>query len=351
MPDPSILNLKGKIGNSTELDAIANPSFQRLGMFVRDIEATTKELSSIWGIDSWETLEFTPPQSAMRVGSAFKVKLARANLLGLSFHIYAPVDDLDTFAKSSPVWGRFLKRSTGGIQHICVSVDNWEEVVAKVVERGGKVYKTGSYDGMRWAHVDCEVGNCVVAIEERTQLAAPIEKAVGVSKVKGRVGNSKELDAIANPSLQHIGIYVKDLGAFMRCVTKVWGVDEWETLEFAPPQDTMKAGKAFRLYMANANLLGVLLHVSQRAEDLDTFGKAVPIWAQYERTAGEGLYHVCISVDNWERVVDTVKARGANLFASSSYEGRRWAHFYCAVSGLNVEIEERPKPKAKAPTP
>ena len=61
MPDPSILNLKGEIGNSTELDAIANPSLQRLGMFVRDIDATTKELSSIWGIDSWESLEFAPP--------------------------------------------------------------------------------------------------------------------------------------------------------------------------------------------------------------------------------------------------------------------------------------------------
>ena len=344
MPNPSILNLKGKIGNSTELDAIANPSLQYLGMFVRDIDATAKELSNIWGIDEWETLEFTPPQSAMQVGNAFKIKVASVNLLGLSFHIYAPVDDVDTFAQSSPVWGRFLKRSTGGIQHMCVTVDNWEEVVAKVVERGGKVYKSSSYDGRRWAHVDGEVGNCVVAIEERFQRGATIEKAVGVSKVKGRIGNSTELDAIANPLLQHMGVYVKDLDAFMRYMTKVWGIDEWETLEFAPPQETMKAGKAFRLYMANANLFGVLLHVSQRADDLDTFGKAVPVWAQYERTAGEGLYHVCISVDNWERVVDTVKARGANLFASSSYEGRRWAHFYCPVSNLNVEIEGRPKP-------
>jgi hypothetical protein len=37
------------------------------------------------------------------------------------------------------------------------------------------------------------------------------------------------------------------------------------------------AGKAFRLYMGNANLLGVLLHVSQRADDLETFSKAVPV--------------------------------------------------------------------------
>jgi catechol 2,3-dioxygenase-like lactoylglutathione lyase family enzyme len=343
MPDPSILNLKGRIGNSTELDAIANPSLQYLGMFVRNIEATTKELSNIWGVDEWETLEFTPPQSAMKIGNAFKVKIAKANLLGLSFHIYAPVDDLGTFARSSPVWGGFLRRSTGGIQHICVSVDNWEEVVAKVVERGGKVYKSSSYDGMRWVHVDGEVGNCVVAIEERTQLAAPIEEAVGVSKVEGRIGNSTELNAMANPSLQHMGVYVKDLDAFMRYMTKVWGIDEWETLEFAPPQSVMRVGKAFRLYMANANLFGVLLHVSQRADDLDAFAKAVPVWAQYERTAREGLYHVCVSVDNWGKVVDMVKARGANLFASSAYEGRCWAHFYCPVSSLNVEIEERPK--------
>ena len=169
MPDPSILNLKGKIGNSTELDAIANPSLQYLGMFVRNVEATTKELSSIWGIDSWETLEFAPPQSAMRVGSAFKVKIAKANLLGLSFHIYAPVDDLDTFARSSPVWGRFLKRSTGGIQHICVSVDNWEEVVDTVKARGANLFASSSYEGRRWAHFYCPVSNLNVEIEEKVK--------------------------------------------------------------------------------------------------------------------------------------------------------------------------------------
>ena len=343
MPDPSILNAKGKSGNSTELDVIANPSLEHLGMFVRDIDSTTKELSKIWGIDSWETLEFAPPQNAVRVGNTFKLKVVRANLLGLLFHIHAPVEDMDTFAKASPVWGRFLKRSRAGIQHICVSVDNWDEVIAKVIRRGGKIYKSGSYDGRLWAHIEGEVGNCVVAIEQRPQPGAPKEEAIGVSRVKGKIGNSTELDAIANPSLQHMGVYVKDLHAFMRYMTQVWGIDEWETLEFAPPQDTMIAGKALRLYMGNANLLRVLLHVSQRADDLETFGKAVPAWAQYEQTAGEGLYHVCFSVDNWEKVVDTVKERGAHLFASSSYEGRRWAHFYCPVSNLNVEIEERPE--------
>ena len=342
MADPSIHKLKGTLGNSTELDAIANPSLQHIGILVRDIEATTEELSKIWGIDSWETLEFAPPQSAMKVGNTFKIKMANANLLGLLLHIAQPLEDVDTFAETSPVWGKWLQKSFGGIQHICVSVNNWDQVVAKVVERGGRIYKSTSYEGKRCAHIEGEIGNLVVEIEERAKPGVTEEKAVGISNVKGKIGNSTELDMIANPSLQHLGVWVRDENPFMRYMTKVWGIDDWETLEFIPPQETMMVGKSFRLGMCNANLLGLLLHVSERLEDVDTFAKSAPLWAEWERTHGEGLYHICVSVSNWEKVVDIVKSRGAHLYASSSYEGRRWAHFQNPVSGIIVEIEERP---------
>jgi hypothetical protein len=187
---------------------------------------TCSACNGCWGIDSWETLEFAPPQNAVRVGNTFKLKMAKANLLGLLFHIYALLEDMDTFANGSQVWGKFLKRSRAGIQHICVSVDKWDEVIAKAIGWGGKVYKSGLYDGRHGAHIEGEVGNCVVAIEQRPQPGAPKEETTGVSRVKGKIGNSTELDAIANPSLQHMGVYVKDLHAFMRYMTQVWGIDE-----------------------------------------------------------------------------------------------------------------------------
>jgi len=339
----SIFKHKGQMGNSTELDALANPALKHVGVLVRDLEATTEELSKIFGIDSWQTFDFTPTQTSVMVGDTFQLKVANAYILGLPFHIFAPVEDVDTFADSHPVWGKWLQKSFGGIQHVCVIVDNWDMVVQRVKENGGKVYKSFiSPEGRRIAHIEGEIGLMAMALEERTKPEITQEKTAAVSNLKGEMGSSKHLDAMANPHLQHLGIYVRDRTSYMRYVSKVWGVDEWETLEFIPAQEDMMVGNSVRLGMANTNLLRLLLHVSERLDDADTFAQMSPVWSDWERTRGEGHYHLCLSVDNWDKVVDTVRSGGAELFASSSYEGRRWAHFICPVTFIDIEIEERP---------
>jgi catechol 2,3-dioxygenase-like lactoylglutathione lyase family enzyme len=344
MADRSIFKHEGRLGGSTELDAVGKPSLKHIGLFVRDIGATVEELSRIWGVESWERYDLTPPQSSVTVGNTFRLKVAKAYILGLLFQICQPIDDVDIFAETSPVWGKFLQKSFGGIQHVCVSVDNWERVVNRVVENGGRIYKCLSQGGKRCAHIEGEIGSMAIAIEERTALRVPAAKASSVYNLGGKIGGTAELDAIAQPTLQHLGIYVRDRNTFMRYISKVWGVSEWETLEFIPPQQAMVVGNSVKLGMANTNVLGLLLHVSERLDDADTFAEMSPVWAEWERTRGEGHYHLCLSVDSWEQVVDIVKSRGAHLFASSSYEGRRWAHFLCPVTSLNIEIEERPEP-------
>lgn len=337
-----IFKYKGRIGNSTELDAIGSPSLKHLGILVRDLKAATGEFSKIFGIDSWETFEFTPPADTVTVGEPFKVKVANAYLLGLLFHIFEPAENIDTFADSHPVWGKWLQRSFGGIQHVCVSVNKWDRMVYRIIENGGRVYKSYvTCEGKRIAHIEGEIGNMAVAIEERTPQWVRENTEIGVSNRKGKVGSSKELDAMANPSLQHLGVMVRDSHTFIRYASKVWGVDAWETLEYRVPQEEMIVGRAFRCGMINGNVLGLLLHGAERIDDVDTY--PIPEWLEWERTRGEGIYHPCISVDNWERVVDTIKSRGGQLFASSAYEGRRWAHFLCPVNYFDIEIEERPK--------
>jgi catechol 2,3-dioxygenase-like lactoylglutathione lyase family enzyme len=338
----SIFKHQGRIGNSTRLDTLANPALKHVGVLVRDLEATTEELSRIFGVDSWQTFDFTPPQTSVMVGKVFSVKVANASILGLPFHIFAPVEDVDTFAESHPVWGKWLQRSFGGIQHICVSIDNWDEVIRRVMENGGQVYKSFiSPEGRRIAHIEGEIGLMAMALEERKPEVSG-GKTTAVSNLKRELGSSKHLDTMANPSLQHLGIFVRDRTSYMRYVSKVWGVDDWETLEFIPAQEDMIVGNSIRLGMANTNLLRLLLHVSERLDDADTFAQMSTVWSEWERTRGEGHYHLCFSVDNWDKVVETVRSRGAQLFASSAYEGRRWAHFICPVTFIDIEIEERP---------
>jgi hypothetical protein len=303
-----------------------------------------EELSRIWGVSSWQRYDLAPPQSSVTVGNTVRLKVANAYILGLLFQVCQPVDDVDTFVETSPVWGKFLQKSFGGVQHVCVSVDNWERVVNRVVDNGGRIYECFSYEGKRCAHIEGEIGNMAMAIEERSIPEASPEKALGIRNLKGAIGRTEKLDVMANPALQHLGIYVRDRNTFMRYISRVWGVDEWETLEFIPPQQTMMVGNSVRLGMANTNVLGLLLHVSERLDDADTFAGMSSVWAEWERTRGEGHYHICVSVDNWEQVVDIVRSGGAHLFASSSYEGRRWAHFICPVTFIDIEIEERPGP-------
>ena len=165
MTEPGVCKLQGEIGNS-DLDALARPSLQHVGVMVKNIEETMEYLFKIWGIDSFQTLEYSPPKDRMKVGEPFKLKMANANLFGILLHISQSIEDDATILKNYPNWYRFL-RQEDGIQHICVSVDNWEEVVAKVQERGGRVYASGAYEGRRWAHIAAGPGGIVVEIEER----------------------------------------------------------------------------------------------------------------------------------------------------------------------------------------
>ncbi len=339
----SIFKHKGRIGNSTELDGLAKPALKHVGVLVRDLETTIDELSKIFGIDKWQTFDFTPPETSVMIGNTFQMRVANTSLLGLPFHIFSPLEDVDTFADSHPVWGKWLQKSSGGIQHICVSVDNWDMVIHRVTENGGRVYKNFlSPEGRRIAHIEGEIGLMALALEERAKPDITQEQTAAVSNLSGSLGSSQYLDSIANPRLQHLGIYVKDRSSYMRYVSKVWGIDEWETLEFIPAQEDMMVGNSIRLGMANTNLLRLLLHVSERLDDADTFAKMSPIWSRWEQTRGEGHYHLCLSVDNWDKVVDVIHSGGAELFASSSYEGRRWAHFICPLTFIDIEIEERP---------
>lgn len=166
---------------------------------------------------------------------------------------------------------------------------------------------------------------------------------VAVTNVKGNIGHT-DLDDIANPSLNHLGVFVSDIEEIQRYLKKYWGITEFQTLDYHPgytDADRMKIGAPFSLHMANCYLFGQLLHISECLDEDGVLRMNYPHWWWHLKQNRDVIQHICISVDNWEKVTETLKGRGLRCYASHSYEGRRWAHFGDGAGGFAVEIEER----------
>jgi 4-hydroxyphenylpyruvate dioxygenase-like putative hemolysin len=120
---------------------------------------TIEFLSSIWGIGPWQFFEYSPSQEDLTVGKPFRQKVAQAKL-GT-----AVLELIEQLEGGGP-WPEFLESKGEGIHHIAFTVSNYDEIVTRLEERGGKMIAGGIYQGKRWCYFATEPGGIVVEFGE-----------------------------------------------------------------------------------------------------------------------------------------------------------------------------------------
>lgn len=137
------------------LDIVALPSPNHIGVVVKDVDKTTKFLSSMWGLGPWHTLDCKARKDDMIVGEPFRLKIAFAKLGSTVLELLQPVE-------GNSIWAQALETEGEGIHHIAFSVSNWDEMVSKLQERGGKMVGGAIFDGKRWCYFDTKPGGIIV---------------------------------------------------------------------------------------------------------------------------------------------------------------------------------------------
>ena len=142
--------------------AATQPHFEHVGLVVKDIEETTKLLSaalSPFGIGPWRIQDYSPNKDELLAGEPFKLRHARANLGASVLELHQPV-------AGKSIWADFLKAHGEGLDHICLSVTNFSEVVSALQAQGHQMIVGGTVQGKHWGYFRLKAGGITIEISE-----------------------------------------------------------------------------------------------------------------------------------------------------------------------------------------
>ena len=138
------------------------PDLYHINFAVKDVDKTAQFLTSMWGIGPWQTMELSLEKDWMDMiaGEPYKIKLAFGKLDPIIIELIQPVEGRSFLSRSIETRGE-------GINHMAFSVSNWQEMAAKLQEKGGRMVAGGVQNGMHWGYFETTPGGIVIEFEEK----------------------------------------------------------------------------------------------------------------------------------------------------------------------------------------
>ncbi len=128
----------------------------QVGVVVRDIEKSMRELTDVFGIGPFRVVDCPPPgreDRQLRDGRpiGFRTRQAFASLGTVELELIQSLE-------GPTIWADFLAAHGPGIHHVRFNVENLEEVIDALAGRGIAVTQEGAgiREGTRWANFDTE---------------------------------------------------------------------------------------------------------------------------------------------------------------------------------------------------
>jgi methylmalonyl-CoA/ethylmalonyl-CoA epimerase len=134
-------------------------NLSHVGIAVKDAEATTKFLSSIWNIGDPHVSDYEPKKDELFVGEPFKARLVQIKFGALNIELLQPLDN-------KSIWSTFIEEKGEGIHHIALGVSNYDEIVELFKKQGHPLLISAIFEGDRWCYFDTSPGGMVVEFRE-----------------------------------------------------------------------------------------------------------------------------------------------------------------------------------------
>lgn len=139
-------------------DDITKPFRQaiQIGVVVRDLDATMKGLTEVFGIGPFRVMDCPPPGREDRqfyrgAPARFRTRQAFADLGSIELELIQPVE-------GKTIWSDFLAERGPGIHHIRFNVPDHEAVSSYLRGKGVGITQEGAgiRDGTHWINYDTE---------------------------------------------------------------------------------------------------------------------------------------------------------------------------------------------------
>jgi hypothetical protein len=119
----------------------------QIGIVVRDLAATMRKYVDEYGIGPWKIYDFVA-KDLYEYGQPVKRswRLAIAMVGQLQWELIEPLD-------KESIYARFLAEKGGGVHHVAVSAQSFDEMLATETKRGIDVVLSGEFEGVRVAYL------------------------------------------------------------------------------------------------------------------------------------------------------------------------------------------------------
>ena len=122
----------------------------QIGIVVRDLDAAVRRYTDDFGIGPWQFHQFNPDDlSDLReYGKPIKhrTRIATTMIGQVMWELIEPLDDESLFA-------RFLAEKGGGVHHIAVNTQNYDETVAMQAKRGNELPLSCAFGDVKIAYL------------------------------------------------------------------------------------------------------------------------------------------------------------------------------------------------------
>jgi len=133
-----------------------DPAFTKavqIGIVVRDLDATMRKYVDDYGIGPWQIFEFNPSnaQDLREHGRPAQRswRLAVAMVGQMQWELIEPLDN-------ESIYARFLAEKGGGVHHIAVAAQSFDNMLAMEAKRGSELVLSGEFEGVKVAYLDTE---------------------------------------------------------------------------------------------------------------------------------------------------------------------------------------------------
>ena len=125
----------------------------QIGIVVRDLDAAMRKYVDDYGIGPWKIYEFNPgnAKDLREYGQPVKRswRLAIAMVGQLQWELIEPLDN-------EGIYARFLAEKGGGVHHIAVAAQSFDNMLAMEAKRGSELVLSGEFEGVKVAYLDTE---------------------------------------------------------------------------------------------------------------------------------------------------------------------------------------------------
>ncbi len=314
----------------------------QVGIVVKDVEQVARNYWNILGIGPWDIITAGPPEIHEReyLGKPvyYIAKIGFAKVGAVELELLEPVEGSSTYHD-------FLTEHGEGAHHLQYLVDSFEEFdrhIKVFAKRGIPVLMGGRFgSGVRFAYMDTisPLKTILEPVKLANEWPVPVTKyppdasAVSPARIKVK-------------AITQVSLSVKNLEVVMGNYTNLLGIDGWGVYDVAPP---MMHDYTYRGRPGSFSMRAALTKVGAVELELIQPVAGDSVYSDHISKYGEGINHLCFTVDSVEKTIQIMEEEGFPLLQSGRALYEDYFAYFDTSGPLKTIWEAWEPPKAGAP--